>query len=384
MPYSKKNVLSRTEQKPSTAIGEDTTVAKKGVLRQLVDVINRQHGADTIQLMSDKPPTDVACVPTGIVPLDYAMYGFAQGGIPEGRIIELYGPESAGKTTLALSIVAAFQQHGKSVAYIDTEQTLDGRQAAALGVDFSSMLFMQINELETVFEVLIQILASNAVGLVVVDTLASCVTRSELNGDMGDSHVALSARIISQGLRKMSGLMSKSGTTVLVINQLRQLIGTAPGAPTETTPGGRAMKFYATLRLDIRRVQTLKDKNGDPCGIRSKVKVAKNKISPPLQEAEFEIMFGNPIFGINKLSALIEYAAEVGVVEKRGAFYRYGDVTLGQGLAAVANMLFSDKTLADAIYADVVKRKSTADISLSKNTDNFTRDDEDNYDVEAN
>jgi recombination protein RecA len=284
--------------------------------------IDRTFGKGTIMRLGDASRMKVETIPSGALTLDLAL----GGGLPKGRIIEIYGPESSGKTTLALHAVAEVQKAGGVAAYVDAEHALDPAYSATLGVDIGNLLISQPDTGEQALEIVDQLVRSNAVDVVIVDSVAALVPRAEIEGEMGDAHVGLQARLMSQALRKITGNIGKTGCSVIFINQLRQKIGVTYGNP-ETTTGGNALKFYASVRLDIRRIQTLK-KGNEEYGTRAKVKVAKNKVAPPFRIAEFDIIFGK---GISTLGCLIDLAEETGVVVRRGAWYSYNGENISQG-----------------------------------------------------
>lgn len=284
--------------------------------------IDRTFGKGTIMRLGDASRMRVETIPSGALTLDLAL----GGGLPKGRIIEIYGPESSGKTTLALHAVAEVQKAGGVAAYVDAEHALDPTYSAVLGVDIGNLLISQPDTGEQALEIVDQLVRSNAIDIVVVDSVAALVPRAEIEGEMGDAHVGLQARLMSQALRKITGNIGKTGCSVVFINQLRQKIGVTYGNP-ETTTGGNALKFYASVRLDIRRIQTLK-KGNEEYGTRAKVKVAKNKVAPPFRIAEFDIIFGR---GISTLGCLIDLAEETGVVVRRGAWYSYNGENISQG-----------------------------------------------------
>ncbi|WAL61611.1 recombinase RecA [Thermocoleostomius sinensis] len=291
-------------------------------LNLVMTQIDRTFGKGTIMRLGDASRMKVETIPSGALTLDLAL----GGGLPKGRIIEIYGPESSGKTTLALHAVAEVQKAGGVAAYVDAEHALDPTYSAVLGVDIGNLLISQPDTGEQALEIVDQLVRSNAIDIVIVDSVAALVPRAEIEGEMGDAHVGLQARLMSQALRKITGNIGKTGCSVIFINQLRQKIGVTYGNP-ETTTGGNALKFYASVRLDIRRIQTLK-KGNEEYGTRAKVKVAKNKVAPPFRIAEFDIIFGK---GISTLGCLIDLAEETGVVVRRGAWYSYNGENISQG-----------------------------------------------------
>ena len=295
---------------------------KEKALNLVLNQIERSFGKGSIMRLGDAARMRVETIPSGAITLDLAL----GGGLPKGRIIEIYGPESAGKTTLALHAVAEVQKAGGVAAYVDAEHALDPTYSAALGVDIANLLVSQPDNGEAALEIVDQLVRSSAVDIVVIDSVAALVPRAEIEGEMGDNQVGLQARLMSKALRKVAGNIGKSGCTVIFLNQLRQKIGVTYGSP-EVTTGGNALKFYASVRLDIRRVQTLK-KGTEEFGIRAKVKVAKNKVAPPFRIAEFDIIFGK---GISTMGCLVDMAEETSVLVRRGAWYSYNGENISQG-----------------------------------------------------
>lgn len=310
--------MAKSSSNSSTTDNSD----KKKALNLVVTQIERNFGKGSIMRLGDATRMKVETIPTGALTLDLAL----GGGLPKGRVIEIYGPESSGKTTLALHAVAEVQRAGGIAAFVDAEHALDPSYSAALGVDIDNLLVSQPDTGEAALEIVDQLVRSAAVDIIVIDSVAALVPRAEIEGEMGDAHVGLQARLMSQALRKIAGNMGKSGCTVIFLNQLRQKIGVTYGNP-ETTTGGQALKFYASVRLDIRRIQTLK-KGTDEYGNRAKVKVAKNKVAPPFRIAEFDIIFGK---GISTLGCLVDLAEETGVIVRKGAWYSYGGENISQG-----------------------------------------------------
>ncbi|GAB4368671.1 MAG: recombinase RecA [Elainellaceae cyanobacterium] len=295
---------------------------REKALNLVMTQIDRSFGKGTIVRLGDASRMKVETIPSGALTLDLAL----GGGLPKGRVIEIYGPESSGKTTLALHAIAEVQKSGGVAAFVDAEHALDPTYSAALGVDIENLLVSQPDTGESALEIVDQLVRSNAIDLVVVDSVAALVPRAEIEGEMGDTHVGLQARLMSQALRKITGNIGKTGCSVIFLNQLRQKIGVTYGNP-ETTTGGNALKFYSSVRLDIRRIQTLK-KGNEEYGIRAKVKVAKNKVAPPFRIAEFDVIFGK---GISTLGCLIDLAEETGVILRRGAWYSYNGDNISQG-----------------------------------------------------
>ncbi|MEI2583736.1 recombinase RecA [Scytonema sp. PRP1] len=304
------------------AINTTDVAGKQKALNMVLNQIERTFGKGTIMRLGDATRMQVETISSGALTLDLAL----GGGLPKGRVIEIYGPESSGKTTLALHAVAEVQKTGGIAAYVDAEHALDPTYAAALGVDIVNLFISQPDTGETALEIVDQLVRSAAVDIVVIDSVAALVPRAEIEGDMGDAHVGLQARLMSQALRKITGNIGKSGCTVIFLNQLRQKIGVSYGNP-ETTTGGNALKYYASIRLDIRRIQTLK-KGTEEFGNRVKVKVAKNKVAPPFRIAEFDIIFGK---GISTLGCLVDLAEETGILIRKGAWYSYNGENISQG-----------------------------------------------------
>jgi recombination protein RecA len=296
---------------------------KEKALNLVLNQIERSFGKGSIMRLGDASRMKVETISSGAITLDLAL----GGGLPKGRIIEIYGPESAGKTTLALHAVAEVQRKGGVAAYVDAEHALDPTYSAALGVDIANLLVSQPDNGEAALEIVDQLVRSSAVDIVVIDSVAALVPRAEIEGEMSDNQVGLQARLMSKALRKVAGNIGKSGCSVIFLNQLRQKIGVTYGSP-EVTTGGNALKFYASVRLDIRRIQTLKKGSEGEYGIRAKVKVAKNKVAPPFRIAEFDIIFGQ---GISRLGCLVDLAEQTGVITRKGAWYSYQGDNIGQG-----------------------------------------------------
>ena len=297
---------------------------KKKALETAMQQIEKLYGKGSIMRYGDNSETNVEAIPTGSLALDVAL---GIGGVPKGRIIEIYGPESSGKTTLALHILAQAQKKGGEVAFVDAEHALDPTYAGALGVKIEDMLISQPDTGEQALEITEALVRSGAIDVVVVDSVAALVPRAEIEGEMGDSFVGLHARLMSQALRKLTGIINKTNSIVIFINQLREKVGVMYGNP-EVTTGGRALKYYSSVRIDIRRVEGLKDSSGQFIGNHTRAKIVKNKVAPPFREAEFDIMFGE---GISKMSELIDVGVKLGIVQKRGAGFNYADIRLGQG-----------------------------------------------------
>ncbi|HEX6302028.1 MAG TPA: recombinase RecA [Acidimicrobiia bacterium] len=324
---------------------EGRNVEREKALDMAVGQIERQFGKGAIMKMGEAAKRKVDIIPTGALSLDLAL---GIGGVPRGRIVELYGPESSGKTSLALHIVAEAQRNGGIAAFIDAEHALDPIYAKAIGVDVDELLISQPDTGEQALEIADMLIRSGALDVLVIDSVAALVPRAEIEGEMGDSHVGLQARLMSQALRKLAGTLNKSRTTAIFINQLREKIGVMFGSP-ETTPGGRALKFYSSVRLDIRRIESIKD-GTDNVGNRVRVKVAKNKMAPPFRLAEFDIMFGH---GISREGSLLDVAVDNGVVKKSGAWYTFDDDQLGQGRENSKRFLRENPELAMQLQAKV-------------------------------
>ena len=288
----------------------------------------------------------VDAISTGSLGLDLAL---GIGGLPRGRIIEVYGPESSGKTTLALHVLAEAQKLGGEVAFIDVEHALDPTYARALGVDIDSLLVSQPDTGEQAMEICEALVRSGAIDAIVVDSVAAMVPKAEIEGEMGDSHVGLQARLMSQALRKLTGIIGKTNTVCIFINQLREKVGVMYGNP-EVTTGGRALKYYSSVRIDVRRIEGLKDASGSFIGNRTRAKIVKNKVAPPFREAEFDIMFGE---GISKLGEMIDLGAKLGIVQKSGAWFNYGDIRLGQGRDNAKQFLRDNPEIANDIEGQV-------------------------------
>ena len=308
--------------------------------------IDKSFGKGSVMRLGDDNRPPVAVIPTGSTALDIAL---GIGGLPRGRIVEIYGPESSGKTTVALHAVASAQRAGGNAAFIDAEHALDPVYAKALGVDTDNLLVSQPDTGEQALEITDMLIRSGGLDIIVIDSVAALVPKAEIEGEMGDSHVGLQARLMSQALRKITGALSSTGTTAIFINQLREKIGVFFGNP-ETTTGGKALKFYASVRIDVRRTQTLKD--GDqPVGNRTRAKVVKNKMAPPFKQAEFDIVYGK---GISREGSIIDMGVDTGIVRKSGSWFTYGDDQLGQGKENVRQFLADNPALAGEIEQKIL------------------------------
>ena len=315
---------------------------KKAALETALAQIEKQFGKGAVMKLGANVTMQVDAIPTGSLGLDLAL---GIGGVPRGRIVEVYGPESSGKTTLALQILPEAQKMGGEVAFIDVEHALDPTYAAALGVDIDSLLVSQPDTGEQAMEICEALVRSGAIDAVVVDSVAAMVPRAEIEGEMGDSHVGLQARLMSQALRKLTGVIGKTNTVCIFINQLREKVGIVYGNP-EVTTGGRALKYYSSVRIDVRRIEGLKDSTGAFIGNRTRAKIVKNKVAPPFREAEFDIMFGE---GISKIGEILDLGVKLGVVQKSGAWFNYGEMRLGQGRDNAKQFLKDHPEVSDEI-----------------------------------
>ena len=318
---------------------------KQKALQAALHQIEKNFGKGAVMRLGDRPEMNVDAIPTGSLALDAAL---GIGGVPKGRIIEIYGPESSGKTTLALHILAEAQKRGGEVAFIDAEHALDPVYAAAIGVDIDSMLVSQPDTGEQALEIADALVRSGAVDAVVVDSVAALTPRAEIEGEMGDSFMGLQARLMSQALRKLAGTISKTNCVVIFINQLRMKIGVMYGNP-ETTTGGNALKFYASVRLDVRRIEAIKQ-GGEVIGNRTRVKVIKNKVAPPFREAIFDIMYGE---GISRFGEMVDLAVEMEIVSKSGSWFSMGDERIGQGRDSVKQYFIDHPDVADQVEQQI-------------------------------
>jgi recombination protein RecA len=320
-------------------------VDKDKALEIALSQIEKQFGKGSVIRLGEQAKQNIEAIPTGSLALDLAL---GINGVPKGRVIEIYGAESSGKTTIAMQIVAQAQKQGGVAAYIDVEHAVDPVYARNIGVDIDNLLISQPSTGEEALEVMDALIRSNAVSIVVLDSVAALVPKAEIEGEMGDSHVGLQARLMSQALRKITGSLNKTGTCAIFINQLREKIGVMYGSP-ETQPGGRALKFYSSVRMDARRVESLKIGN-DVVGIRTRVKIVKNKVAPPFKQAEFDIMFGQ---GISRSGSIIDIGVELNVVTKSGAFYSYKGDRLGQGRENAKKFLDEHPEMMEAIETEI-------------------------------
>ena len=319
---------------------------KKQALETALAQIEKQFGKGAVMKLGANIAMQVDAIPTGSLGLDLAL---GIGGVPRGRIIEVYGPESSGKTTLALHILAEAQKMGGEVAFIDVEHALDPVYAAALGVDIDSLLVSQPDTGEQAMEICEALVRSGAIDAIIVDSVAAMVPKAEIEGEMGDSHVGLQARLMSQALRKLTGVIGKTNTVCIFINQLREKVGVVYGSP-EVTTGGRALKYYSSVRIDVRRIEGLKDSTGAFIGNRTRAKVVKNKMAPPFREAEFDIMYGE---GISMLGELIDLGVKLDLVQKSGSWYSMGETRIGQGRDSAKQYLRDNPEIAAKLEADI-------------------------------
>ncbi len=330
---------------------------KKKALDTAIAYIEKQFGKGAIMKLGDARAMDVEAISTGSLTLDMAL---GIGGVPRGRIIEIYGPESSGKTTVALHVIAQTQKLGGDVAFIDVEHALDPVYAKALGVDIDNMLVSQPDSGEQALEIAEALARSGAIDCIVIDSVAAMTTKAEIDGEMGDSHVGQLARLMSQGMRKLTSVIAKSNTTAIFINQIREKIGVMYGNP-ETTPGGRALKFYASVRIEVRRGEQIKD-GANVVGNRTRCKVVKNKVAPPFKEAEFDIMYGK---GISKVGEILDIGVDLGIVKKGGAWFSYNDVKLGQGRDNSKQFLLDNPEIMQEIE-DLIRQQDTSEVVSPK------------------
>ncbi|MTI88405.1 MAG: recombinase RecA [Balneolaceae bacterium] len=328
-------------------------------LDNAVGQIEKQHGKGTIMKLGDSATQNIDVISTGSIMVDYAL---GVSGIPRGRVTEIYGPEASGKTTLALQVIAQAQKKGGYAAFIDAEHAFDPRYAKALGINIEELLISQPDSGEQALEITETLIRSGALDVIVVDSVAALVPRAELEGEMGDSHMGLQARLMSQAMRKITGIINKSRTSCIFINQVREKIGVMFGNP-ETTTGGRALKFYSSVRIDIRRIGSIK-KGDEVIGNRTKVKIAKNKVAPPFKVVEFNIMYGK---GISKISEILDLAVEYDIIEKRGSWYRYAGEPIGQGSDAAMQFLEEDPELTEKIESKVRAKLMGIEEQISEN-----------------
>ncbi|NPA68833.1 MAG: recombinase RecA [Chlorobi bacterium] len=327
---------------------QDIKAAKLQALQSTLNKIDKEYGKGTVMKLDSAAVADIPAISTGSIGLDYAL---GIGGVPRGRVIEIYGPESSGKTTLALHIIAEAQKQDGIAAFIDAEHAFDSYYAKNLGIDIDNLLISQPDNGEQALEITDHLIRSGAVDVIVIDSVAALTPRAEIEGDMGDSKMGLQARLMSQALRKLTSTIGKTNTCVIFINQLREKIGVMFGNP-ETTTGGNALKFYASVRLDVRRIGQIKD-DTDVTGNKTRVKVVKNKVAPPFKKAEFDIIYGE---GISKTGEITDLGVEYNIIQKSGSWYSYGDTKLGQGREAVKKILSDNIELAEEIENKIRER----------------------------
>lgn len=344
---------------------------RRAALEQALRQIEKQFGKGSIMKLGESAHTQVETIPSGSLALDIAL---GVGGFPRGRIIEVYGPESSGKTTVALHAIASVQQRGGQAAFIDAEHALDPLYASKLGINIDELLLSQPDTGEQALEIAEALVRSGAVDIIVIDSVAALVPKAEIEGEMGDSHVGLQARLMSQALRKLSGAINKSKTIAIFINQLREKVGIMFGNP-ETTPGGRALKFYSSIRLDVRRVETIKQGN-DMIGNRTRIKVVKNKVAPPFKQADIDIMYGE---GISKEGSIVDIATEMDIVNKSGAWYSYNNERLGQGRENAKQFLKENPQIANEIEQKIRESSNLTNVPTSSSLDD---DEEPDFDLD--
>ena len=336
--------------------------AKERNLKIALGQIEKEFGKGSIMRLGDQSHIEIPVIPSGAMALDIAM---GIGGFPRGRVIEIYGPESSGKTTVCLHVVANAQKAGGTCAYIDTEHALDPKYAKIIGVDTDNLIVSQPDCGEDALNIAETLVRSGGIDVLVIDSVAALVPRAEIEGEMGDSHVGLQARLMSQALRKLTAIVAKTNTCVIFTNQIREKIGVMFGNP-ETTTGGRALKFYASIRLDIRRIATIKGADGVAAGSRVKVKVVKNKLAPPFMECEFDIMYAE---GISRAGSLLDVAIDMGILEKRGSWFAMNDVQIAQGREQTKLAIQNDLELQKAIETEINARRETCEIAMPRETD---------------
>ncbi|MCI8403485.1 MAG: recombinase RecA [Clostridia bacterium] len=363
--------MAKTEKEKPQVIKMTDSEEKKKALKSVFNVIEKEYGTGSIMKLGDVSVSNVDSISTGSLTLDMAL---GVGGLPRGRVIEIYGPESSGKTTVALHVVAEAQKMGGEAAFIDAEHALDPVYAKKLGVDIDNLIVAQPDTGEQALDIAEALVRSGALDVIVIDSVAALVPKAEIEGEMGDAHVGLLARLMSQALRKLTAIISRSGTVVIFINQLREKVGVMYGNP-ETTPGGRALKFFSSVRLDVRRSDVIK--NGtEIVGNKTKVKVVKNKVAPPFKTAEFDILYGE---GISREGNILDYAVENDIIKKSGAWFSYNGEKIGQGRDNVRKYMVENKEFTDEIDRQVRELLSGGQTAQAEN-DNAERKDADQTD----
>jgi recombination protein RecA len=360
--------------KPAVDADRARAAERAKALEAALGQIDKQFGAGSVMRMGEKETMAIEAVSTGALPLDIAL---GVGGVPRGRVVEIFGPESSGKSTLAMHIVAEAQRNGGICAYVDAEHALDPVYAAAIGVDTDNLLISQPDTGEQALEIVDMLVRSSAVDVIVIDSVAALTPRAEIEGEMGDSHVGLQARLMSQALRKLTANLNKSNTIAIFINQLREKIGVMFGSP-ETTPGGRALKFYSSVRLDIRRIESIKD-GAEVVGARTRVKVVKNKVAPPFRQAEFDITYGK---GISREGAVLDLAVELGIAKKSGAWFTYDGEQLGQGRENSKQFLADNPDVMMQMTERVREKAMAHNDAEAAQQGGFSKDDDEPIDLE--
>jgi recombination protein RecA len=360
--------------KPAVDADRARAAERAKALEAALGQIDKQFGAGSVMRMGEKETMAIEAVSTGALPLDIAL---GVGGVPRGRVVEIFGPESSGKSTLAMHIVAEAQRNGGICAYVDAEHALDPVYAAAIGVDTDNLLISQPDTGEQALEIVDMLVRSSAVDVIVIDSVAALTPRAEIEGEMGDSHVGLQARLMSQALRKLTANLNKSNTIAIFINQLREKIGVMFGSP-ETTPGGRALKFYSSVRLDIRRIESIKD-GAEVVGARTRVKVVKNKVAPPFRQAEFDITYGK---GISREGAVLDLAVELGIAKKSGAWFTYDGEQLGQGRENSKQFLADNPDVMMQMTERVREKAMARNDAEAAQQGGFSKDDDEPIDLE--
>ena len=360
--------------KPAVDADRARAAERAKALEAALGEIDKQFGAGSVMRMGEKETMAIEAVSTGALPLDIAL---GVGGVPRGRVVEIFGPESSGKSTLAMHIVAEAQRNGGICAYVDAEHALDPVYAAAIGVDTDNLLISQPDTGEQALEIVDMLVRSSAVDVIVIDSVAALTPRAEIEGEMGDSHVGLQARLMSQALRKLTANLNKSNTIAIFINQLREKIGVMFGSP-ETTPGGRALKFYSSVRLDIRRIESIKD-GAEVVGARTRVKVVKNKVAPPFRQAEFDITYGK---GISREGAVLDLAVELGIAKKSGAWFTYDGEQLGQGRENSKQFLADNPDVMMQMTERVREKAMARNNAEAAQQGGFSKDDDEPIDLE--